>query len=281
MANRQIARALGCAPATVDNLLGRIGRHCWLFQRQLLAPASPFRDIVIDGLVTFEHSQFFPFEHLVAVDRATSFLIHFTDAPVRRSGAMTAYQKKKRERLEAEFGRPDRQAVQQGMREVLAVSLAGAVTATVRSDKHRAYRRAIRQVDCKIEHIRIDSRAKRDRRNELFEVNCLDLLLRHSEKNHTRETIAFSKRRQSSAERLAVLMVWRNYVKYRFEKRCRQTPAMILGLVDRVLSWGEVLSRRLFPSLVRLPPRWQAYYRRLVSTPVLGLNRRHERVYAF
>ncbi len=39
MANRQIARALGCAPATVDNQLARLGRHCLVFHRHLLKDA--------------------------------------------------------------------------------------------------------------------------------------------------------------------------------------------------------------------------------------------------
>lgn len=280
MANRQIARALKCAPATVDNMLARLGRHCLLFHRQMIKGASPFSDIVIDGLVSFEHSQYFPFEHLIAVDRNSSFFIHFTDAPLRRSGTMTLYQKKKRQRLEAELGRPDPQAVDKGMREVVELALSGATAAVVRSDKHRAYPGVLRQMDCEIQHLRIDSRVKRDKRNELFEVNCLDMLIRHCGKNHTRETIAFSKRRQGSAERLAVLLVWRNYVKRRWEKGCRETPAMLVGLMKRVLDYGEVLSRRLFPRLVRLPSRWRDYYWRRVRTPVLGVNRKHEWTYA-
>jgi transposase-like protein len=280
MANRQIARALDCAPATVDNMLARLGRHCLLFHRQMVGQASPFSDIVIDGLVSFEHSQYFPFEHLVAVDRNSSFFIHFTDAPLRRSGTMTPYQKKKRQRLESELGRPDPRAVEKGMREVVQQTLTGVKVAVVRSDKHRAYPRVLRQVDCQIQHRRIDSRLKRDNRNELFEVNCLDMLIRHCGKNHTRETIAFSKRRQGSAERLAVLLVWRNYVKRRWEKGRRETPAMLVGLADRVFGYGEVLRRRLFPGLVALPNRWRDYYWRRVLTPVLGVNRRHEWVYA-
>jgi hypothetical protein len=280
MANRQIARALKCAPATVDNLLARLARHCILFHSHLLAQTSPFDDIVIDGLLSFEHSQYFPFEHPTAVDRASSFWIYFTDAPVRRSGTMTAFQKAKRRRLEAKLGRPDPQAVEKAMLEVVQVALRKAVQATVRSDKHRAYPRLLRRLDCQITHHRIDSKAKRDRRNELFEVNCLDLLIRHCAKNHTRETIAFSKRRQGSAERLAVLLVWRNYVKRRFEKRCRKTPAMLRGMFERALQVKEVLEKRLFPGLIALSGRWFDYYWRRVETPVLGVNRRHRCRYA-
>ena len=69
--NRQIARILGAAPATIDNHLARLGRHCLLLHRHLMAKASPFGDIAIDGLVTFEYSQYFPYEIVAAVDRPT------------------------------------------------------------------------------------------------------------------------------------------------------------------------------------------------------------------
>ena len=48
---------------------------------------------------------------------------------------------------------------------------------------------------------------ERTPQNPLFLANVLDLLIRHNGSNHKRETIAFSKRRQSAAERLAVLQV--------------------------------------------------------------------------
>lgn len=280
MANRQIARALDCAPSTVDTLLSRLGRHCLLYQRQITEHASPAVDIAIDGLGCFEHSQYFPFEHLLAVDRPTSFIPYFTDAPLRRSGRMTTRQKRKRERLERRLGRPDPKAVEKGMREVLEVALEGSERATVYSDKHRAYLRSIQGLKTDIDHKRTSSRAVRDRHNDLFEINSLDMFIRHSGANHRRETIAFSKRRQGSSERLAVFVVWKNFVKRRWEKGCRQTPGMLRGLTDRVLTVEEILSKRLFPSLIELPARWNDYYWRRVVTPVLGVNRRHELKYA-
>lgn len=279
-ANRQLARALGCAPATVDNLIARLGRHCLLFHGQLMAKASPFGDIAIDGLVTFERSQYFPFEHLVAVDRPSSFFITFTDAPLRRSGTMTDYQKRRRQELEQQFGRPDPKAVEHATQDLLAIALKGAIRAQVWSDRHQAYPRAIGRLRQVIDHQRIDSRIKRDRHNALFEINLLDLLLRHCQKNHTRETIGFSKRRQESAYRLAILLVWRNCIKWRWEKRCRQTPAMVVGLLQRRLTEQEVLVRRLFVSQVELCERWRDYYWRRVPTVAQGVNRRHELKYA-
>jgi transposase-like protein len=281
MANRQIARALRCAPATVDLQLSRLGRHCLLFQRQVPLPASTGRDIVVDGLVSFEHSQFYPFEILVAVDHDTSFILHYTDAPLRRSGRMTATQKVKRTRLEAEHGRPDPKAVMVGMREVVQEAVSGAKTVIIRSDEHQAYRRALKGLPCPYTHRQISSKVRRDRRNELFEINALDMFIRHSSANHRRETIAFAKRRQGALERLAVFVVWKNWVKRRWEKRCRQTPAMLKGLAAKILRFEEILTRRLFPGHVTLPPSWENYYWRRVQTPVLGVNRRHELKYAY
>jgi hypothetical protein len=239
-------------------------------------------DIVIDGLVTFEYSQYFPYEILAAVDRRSSFVIHYAEAERRRSGAMTAFQKKRREMLETVHLRADPKAVLLAVIEVLTTSLAGAIKAHVWSDKHRVYPVAIRRLTgCEINHSTIDSRVKRTRSNPLFEINCLDMLIRHCLKDHTRETIAFGKRRQHSMYRLAIFLVWRNYIKRRRENRCAETPAMLIGLLDRVLSETDVLAQRLFVTQLALPPMWERYYWRRVRTKPLAVNRKHELVYAF
>jgi hypothetical protein len=135
-------------------------------------------------------------------------------------------------------------------------------------------------LDCHIDHRVTNSRDRRDKRNQLWEVNLLDLLIRHSSGNHKRETIAWSKRRQRSAERLAVFLVWRNYVNRRWEKRCRGTPAMEAGVCGRALTVAEVLTERLFPSQVNLPARWHEYYWGRVQTAALSVNKPHDLCYA-
>ncbi len=83
--------------------------------------------------------------------------------------------------------------------------------------------------------------------NPLFPVNLADLLLRHSGVNHKRETIAFSKRRHGALYRMAIWVVWRNYVNDRSENRRDGPPAMALGLIRRALDVNEILAERLFP----------------------------------
>ena len=108
------------------------------------------------------------------------------------------------------------------------------------------------------------------------QLNLLDLLVRHGSGNHKRETIAYSKRRQCAAMRLAIFLVWRNYVRLRRVRRCSESPAMLLGLCSSRLTVDEVLSRRLFVYLVDLQGRWREYYWSAVETRGLKVNRRHD-----
>ena len=281
MSNRQLATDLKLHPNTIDNLQARIARHCFLFHAKKMAGAKPPAAVVVDGFVSFELSQYYPFQHHIAVEKDTDFFCYFTDSETRRCGKMTEQQKKRRQQLEARNGRPDPQAVRKDMTELLQVTLSGLKSATVYSDAHKAYPKAIRAVDCDVTHLVTPGKEHRDRNNNLWEVNLTDLQIRHYGSNHKRETIAWSKRRQGSAERMGIFLVFKNYVKPRRVKQPRgPTPAMERGMLDRSLAVEELFQGRIFRDHVDLPPRWAEYYDRLVETRALGRNRRHELKYA-
>ena len=282
MANRQIARDLKVSPETVNRHLARLGRHCLLYHQQAIKDAPAPGAVVIDGFESFELSQYFPMHHHVAVEKGTDFFIYFTDSELRRKGRMTEVQRRRRQDLERRLGRPQPQAIEVDVRELLAVVFQGVQQAVVYSDEHPAYRRSLQGLAVRIAQRVTPGRAHRDQHNALWEVNLLDLLIRHSSANHKRETIAWSKRRQASAERLAILLVWRNYMKGRREKeRGSPTPAMARGMAERPLSITELLSERLFRTHIALPPRWSEYYDRTVRTRALGRQRRHELKYGY
>lgn len=281
MANRQIARDVLAAPSTIDRTLARIGRHCLLLHTQLARGASPQGPVVLDSFESFEYSQFFPFQHHLLAEVDTGFIQHFTDSPLRRKGRMTSRQKRRREQLEARLGRPDPKAVEKDVAHVLQAAFSKVPALTIRSDDHHAYPRALATLGCPVEHEITSSRARRDAHSPLFEINLVDLLLRHSQANHRRETLAWSKRRQASAERLAIFIVWRNYMKRRWEKSERRTPAMLKGLLESPLKVRDVFETRLFRTRTELPNRWDEYYRRLVQTPALPRNTPHSLTYAF
>ena len=265
---RQLARALGVSPTCVQHHAMRLGRQALLFlqdQRPRSAPAEP---LVADGFETFEHSQYFPFHVNLAVGARSHFLYAFTEAELRRKGRMTPGQKERRESLEQRYGRPDPRALEVAMAELLALTAPPGAQLTLRTDEHHAYPRALRRLTdtIRVEHRVTNSRQARTTGNPLFPVNRMDLLIRHGGANHKRETIAFSKRRQSAIERIAVFAVWVNFQKSRSEKRRDETPAQALGLVDHRLSSGEIFATRRFPSRTELPEPWRRYYERRLPT---------------
>src|SRR5262245_23701318 len=276
---RQIAREFGVSPSTVQNQVARLGRHFLLFLHEHRPRVQ--EPVVLDGFESFEYSQHFPFHFNVLVGKDSHFFYGFTDSPLRRKGRMTAFQRRRREELERTLGRPDPGAIQTEVVELLRLCGLRQGNYELYSDDHPAYPRAFRQLpDVAVQHHVTSSLARRTTRNPLFPVNLLDLLIRHGSANHKRETIAFSKRRQSAAERLAILQVWRNFIKPFSERRGGGTPAERLGLCKRALTVAQVLARRLFASHLRLPMRIVRYYRRLTATAAIPEGRRHQLRYA-
>jgi hypothetical protein len=177
------------------------------------------------------------------------------------------------------LGKPNPRAVEDGVR--LLLEAIASPPLAIRSDDHRAYPRAIAALGVKVSHRITLSTQRRDRRNPLWEVNLLDLMIRHSTAAHKRETIAFSKRRQASIEKLAIFQLWRNYIKRRWEKGALVTSAMLLGVASRPWRIEDLLRKRLFFEKTTLTTCWQRYYRRETQTRALGINRTHHLSYAF
>jgi hypothetical protein len=106
----------------------------------------------------------------------------------------------------------------------------------------------------------------------MFPVDQLHQLIRHSCADHKRETIAFGRRLESILGRAHLIAVWKNFVKYRSERKPdRTTPAMKIGLAAAPWRWRRFLTRRLFLKRVRTPDsairlywkRWTAHMPRL------------------
>lgn len=260
---RQMARILGTSHTTVVRYAARLGRHCQLFQRAQIHNTPLTEPLVIDGFESFTRSQYFPFHANLAVGADSWMIYGFTFSPLRRKGAMTPYQKLKRAQLERDLGRPDPKAIELGIAELLRplLKMVPGQMLLLHSDDHPAYPRALRRLRAqspagpRIVHHVTPAAVRRTQSNPLFPVNLADLLLRHGSANHRRETIAFSKCPQGAIDRLAVFLVWRNFVKKRQEKTRQpaQTAAMRAGMIDRPLRWRQILRRRLFPDLVELP----------------------------
>ncbi len=281
MANSQIARVLGCNPSTVDRKLDRMGRHSLLYLHSMLIAGKPPEEIVYDGLETFEFSQFHPWHLNLAVEKSTDYILNFNESELRRKGTMTPQQKEKRQQLEDDFGRPDPKAIEKSTIEMFENLIGDQTHVTVYTDLHTQYSGPLQKYGDQVTHIKTSSKAHRGHHNNLFAINRHDMMLRHSSKNHTRETIAFSKRRQAGIYRAAVCSVYMNFMMDRRQRGVKgYTPAMARGVVDRKLNYSDVFECRLFVSHLELPPRWRQYYFRATITRALPRNKGHSLKYA-
>jgi hypothetical protein len=75
-------------------------------------------------------------------------------------------------------------------------------------------------------------------------------------------------------------LVYRNYVKSFSEKYPGKSPAMRLGITDRLLTAKQILAWRRFPSLIELPKRWAVHYWRITPTRRLPRIQTHRLKYA-
>jgi hypothetical protein len=238
--------------------------------------------VALDGFVSFEWSQDHPTSYHLLAGRETRFLYGFTVTEQRRSGRMTKRQRQRRSEREERFGRPHPRAVIMDVAELLRMMCPEPQRLELHSDEHQDYPRAIQlAAHLEVDHRTISSRAARTTTNPLFTINLIDLMIRHSGANHKRETIAFPKRRQMAIWRLWVFTAWWNFIKWTSERRHQQTPAMRMGTTDRQYTVRDILKRRLFPTLIRLPALWDQYYWGKVMTRELPNCRPHQLKYAF
>ena len=277
---RQIATEFRASPETIARLAGRLGRHALLYH-QLNRPKGVSEPLAADSFESFESSQYHPTSFHVAAGQSSHFFYGFTDSEKRRSGTMKKKQRRKREELELRLGRPDPRSVEHDFAHLIEIVAPEPQRLELHTDEHRAYPRAARRLKhLKIDHRTISSRAERTADNPLFPINLLDLLIRHGSANHKRETIAYSKRRACAAERLAIFLVWRNWMRPYSIRRKGKTPAMRLGLINHQVGVDELLKERYFPSRIDLPQRWQKYYAKTVVTRAILNGRKHALKYA-
>jgi transposase-like protein len=279
---RQIGRDVGAHHSTVARLSARLGRRCLLLHESLRPREPPDEPVVLDGFEIFEHSQYHPYELTLLVGSESRFWHEVKEVELRRSGRMRPDQKRKRARLEAQRGRPDPRARLKTVRRLLEEFVPPGREITVLSDKHPTYPVAMAQIpDRQFHRVLVSSKRPRTPDNPLDPVNEVDRLLRHGQACHKRETIAFSKRRQSGLERAWCLRAWKNYGKGVNEAKKTATPAQRLGLLGRPLSLRELLGPRLFPDRVGLGEDDRKGYEGRIRTRALPRQRRHELKYAY
>jgi len=290
-AHRQIARSLGCAPSTVTRLAARIGRHAMLLQALALEHLDELQEPVnLDHFETFVFSQEDRLGIATPVGQKSWFSYGLDPAPHRRGGKRSATKRA----LKRPLPTKEPGSVVRSTRRVFDL-IRGLSKGPVEivSDDHPAYAHAERSAPFAGSIRRrvypnpprgpgSDRAVARERDRQMFAVDLLHKLWRHTQAHHRRETIAFGRRSNAVMERGFLFIVWRNFVKKVSERTGEPiTPAMRLGLVPRPLEWSQVFSRRLFPKRIGLPRGWMKIYRRGWITPAVGRNLPHALVQAY
>jgi len=292
-AARQTARSHGCSHTTVVRLNNRLGRHTMLLMSLALESLDTIREAInFDHFETFQYCQEMQLGIGTPVGAASWFVYDLDPVPHRRGGKMTAARKARlQEQIKRWGGIPVgsyRKSTLSMVKRLLGKMPSDAELDLI-SDDQPTYRPAVKEA-ChgrRFTHrvhpnpVRREKDGSRTRqaivRNAaMFPVDQLHRLLRHSDANHKRETIAFGRRANAILLRCFLFIVWRNFVKDRSERKpTGATPAMKLGLAKARWSWATVLSRRLFPGRLAVPRRWMKIYRQEMQTPAVGVNRVH------
>jgi hypothetical protein len=282
-AHRQMARSFQCSKTTVTRLAERLSRHAILFQARSLAELPAVEEAIVhDHFETFIGRQ----DHALGIGTAvgaTSWFVYDVDfAPHRGSGR-----------------RPDRQPLE---RAVPNHSYVASIRRTVQTLLPKISASSSLQliVDGRVDYsaalkltgltdrvpLRVYPNPKRGPKGrprspaaisrDLFPVDALHQLIRHSNAEHKRETIAFGRRLESIVGRAHLMAIWKNFIKSRSERRPdRTTPAMKLGLTDTRWRWERIFARRLFTKRLRLSESTIKLYWKQLSTHLPALDRKH------
>lgn len=227
--------------------------------------------IVYDGLENFSFSQYDPNNINQAMGKDSFFVYDFNFSPINRKGTMMPGQKKKKERLERIFGRYPTDGLRTSTKRVFERLLQKADELTLHSDEHFQYRRVVEEdlKGARIRHLKTSSKITRNYRNPLFPVNYLDLQIRQESAAFRRETIAFSKHSIAMQESYFLYVLYRNYMRPKFFKRpigdprSRESPAMRVGLTDKILDFRGLFGQRVLPTHVELNEDWKNLYHRI------------------
>ena len=229
--------------------------------------------LVYDGLENFAFSQYDPNNLNHAVGKRSLFIYDFNLCTFNRKGLMSPRQKIRKQVLDTEFGPYAKDVIRSSTRKIfkrLSDRAEGGLV--LYSDRHFQYRRvlSIDLADTPITHFQVSSKIHRNYRNPLFAVNNIDLMTRQNLAAFKRETIAFSKHEIAMQDCYLLYMGFRNYMRPKFygthrsdPESSRKSPAMELGLTERILKFGDFFSNRVFPSQVTLNQDAKDRYERI------------------
>lgn len=250
---RQVVRTRGCTRNTVRHRLRLFGQHCQRLHQRLLRASRATRahTFLLDELETFEHNRrLAPLTVPVLIERPSYFVLHAEVAPLPCRGRSRALERRNQAARAPRLGprRSGSRAAVARCWEVLA-GWVGERPLAVSTDLKPSYATSLRErFGTRAAHTPTSGRARRVWGSQLFAINHTFALLRDGLSRLVRRSWAVSKRGEWLRAHLWIWIAWRNYVRRITNRRRRETPAMVLGVLGQPMGLNELLGKREFPA---------------------------------
>ena len=254
---RRIARLLEISTHSTRIRIKRLAQRALDFHQATTSNLLISEPICIDGLENFAKSQYEPNNVNHAVGYNSLFIYDENFAPLNRKGRTSDQQKLRLAAIESIEGRFDPRAIRTSfadlVRRLYSKRADKGSPLQIISDEHFQYRRALARelFSLKIRHDTISSKVWRNFQNILFSANHSDLLIRKMLAPFMRETISFSKTHGMMMQKYGLFAVYKNYMQPQFSKKHvrrprahLESPAMALGLFEKVLKFEDIFSER-------------------------------------
>lgn len=237
--NRGMGRLLGCTANSIQNRIDRLSRFCIEKMAGIHKSLPVKEDLCADGFESFAKSKYFPNNINILVGAKSQFVYFMNHVALKRKGAMTDSQKKKRNELykTCEFTKG---RMKDSFKELIEYIDAADSSRpiTLRTDMKTEYAQAIKEINEKkpkeerIRHHTVSSRKTRDTNNPLFSVNYTDREIRKDLANHRRKTTCYARKTNNMLNRMYVYFAHHNFTKrYRLNGEGRKkTHAQVAGI---------------------------------------------------
>ena len=245
---RQTARNLKLSLRCAELKFRKLARHLRRLSLNLRGPLPPHSELQFDELETYEgRRNTRPLSLPLLIERETRFVIWAEAAPIRPHGRMSQARKKAVAQDTARFG-PRKDLSRRSVRRTLerGADLVGHLGCVLlSSDEKSTYPVVAKEVFGRerLVHQQTNSGLARMTWNPLFAINHTEAMLRDLVGRLRRESWLVSKKRRYLDLGVQLWMAYRNYVRRRFNYD-EQSPAQMLGFVDRRMTPGQLLSWR-------------------------------------
>ena len=225
----------------------KIARTCRWLHRNLAERLPSHRSYVLDEEETFEKASIKPLTMPVLIERDSYFVVAVTAGPIRRLAAEGTARRRVQDAVERRHGRRrdrSRRCVEAVLGELRR--RIGATPLRLTTDEKPTYARLIRRIFGRAaQHETTSSTMVRATFNPLFPINHTLTMTRDNCGRLRHRSWLVTEKVRYLRRHMQVFTAYRNYVRRRhnFDKPS-DTPAVLLGLIDRPLRSAQVLGWR-------------------------------------